>query len=214
MNKTTASQSGRGRRGALMVVILLLLGSGLVRIWGDTGRAIAREIQPLVDSARSMPANEPKAAGAEGLDELLAMLRERDAALTAREEDLAKRTLELEARIAESDAANAKAKSQIAASLKELEAAEKQLADLLELADRAAEDDVAKLTSVYENMKPKVAAALFEEMAPAFAAGFLGRMRPDAAAAVMAGMSPEKAYGVSVILAGRHADLNSAASSE
>ena len=60
---------------------------------------------------------------------------------------------------------------------------------------------------IHENMKPKDAAALFEEMAPEFAAGFLGRMRPDAAGAVMAGLDPKTAYTISVLLAGRNADV-------
>jgi flagellar motility protein MotE (MotC chaperone) len=44
-------------------------------------------------------------------------------------------------------------------------------------------------------------------MDPKFAAGFLGRMRADSAAAIMAGMAPDAAYLVSVILAGRNADV-------
>ena len=74
-------------------------------------------------------------------------------------------------------------------------------------ADTAAEGDLARLTAVYENMKPKDAAALFEEMDPDFAAGFLGRMRADSAAGIMAGLSPPVAYSVSVLLAGRNANV-------
>ena len=74
----------------------------------------------------------------------------------------------------------------------------------LALADGATEADVARLTTVYEQMKPKESAALFEEMDPTFAAGFLARMRPEAAAGIMAGLSPEAAYTISVVLAGRN----------
>ena len=77
--------------------------------------------------------------------------------------------------------------------------------DLLAVAEKAAEGDLSRLTSVYEAMKPKDAAALFEAMEPEFAAGFLGRMRPDAAAGIMTGLSPETAYMISVVLAGRNA---------
>ena len=87
-----------------------------------------------------------------------------------------------------------------------LEQIESDLRKTLALADGAAENDLARLTSVYENMKPKDAAALFETMEPDFAAGFLGRMRPDAAASVMTGLSPGAAYSISVILAGRNAN--------
>ena len=56
-------------------------------------------------------------------------------------------------------------------------------------------------------MKPKDAAALFEEMSPEFAAGFLGLMRADAAALIMTGLEPTTAYSISVILAGRNANV-------
>ncbi len=69
------------------------------------------------------------------------------------------------------------------------------------------EKDIQNLTAVYQAMKPKDAAALFETMSPDFAAGFLGRMPPDSAAAILSGMSAEAAYGVSVIVAGRNADV-------
>lgn len=87
-----------------------------------------------------------------------------------------------------------------------LEAAEASLRETVALSDKAAEVDLARLTSVYEAMKPREAAALFDEMDENFAAGFLGRMRPDSAAAVLAGMVPAKAYAVSAILAGRNAN--------
>ena len=77
----------------------------------------------------------------------------------------------------------------------------------LSLADEASEKDILRLTSVYENMKPKDAAILFEQMEPNFAAGFLGRMRPDIAAEILSGLSPEVAYSISVILAGRNANV-------
>ena len=83
--------------------------------------------------------------------------------------------------------------------------AEAALRETLSLADGAVEKDIARLTVVYETMKPKEAAALFEEMAPEFAAGFLARMRPEAAAQIMTGLSAEVAYTISVLMAGRNA---------
>jgi hypothetical protein len=83
--------------------------------------------------------------------------------------------------------------------------AEERLRGLMTLAEDSAEGDLAQLTSVYENMKPKEAALLFERMSPDFAAGFLGRMRPEAAAAIMSGLPPELGYSISVLLAGRNA---------
>ncbi|NHX27768.1 hypothetical protein HA397_27890, partial [Escherichia coli] len=84
-------------------------------------------------------------------------------------------------------------------------AAEDSLRATLTLAETAAESDLARLTAVYENMKPKDAAGLFEQMSPDFAAGFMGMMRPDAAAQIMAALDPATAYSISVVLAGRNA---------
>ena len=88
-----------------------------------------------------------------------------------------------------------------------LAAAEEKLNETLARADGASEADLTRLTDVYQSMKPKDAAALFATMAPEFAAGFLGRMRPEASAAILSGMSPENAYTISVILAGRNANV-------
>ena len=99
------------------------------------------------------------------------------------------------------------AETEIDRKMAALEEAEANLRATLALANGAAEEDLARLTDVYANMKPKQAAALFEEMDPNFAAGFLGRMRPDAAAAILAGLTPRAAYTISVVLAGRNADV-------
>ena len=82
---------------------------------------------------------------------------------------------------------------------------EAKLASTIAMADGAAEADLARLTSVYESMKPKDAAALFEQMAPPLAAGFLGRMKPGAAAGILGGMTAQRAYAVTALLAGRNA---------
>jgi len=123
-------------------------------------------------------------------------------ALQAREAQIKDREAKLNIR----SKALAVADEEITKRLAVLEQAEVDLRATLALADDAAENDLARLTSVYENMKPKDAAALFETMEPDFAAGFLGRMRPDAAASVMAGLTPEAAYSISVILASRNAN--------
>ena len=93
----------------------------------------------------------------------------------------------------------------IAEDLQRLEQAEAELRATMAAADQAAENDIGRLTAVYENMKPKDASALFQAMEPAFAAGFLGRMRPEAAAKILAGLEPQAAYTISAILAGRNA---------
>ena len=99
------------------------------------------------------------------------------------------------------------ADTEVSRKLVELERAEDQLRSVIAMAETAADDDVTRLTRVYETMKPKNVAALFEEMDPEFAAGFIARMNPDSAAGVMTGLSPHAAYTISVVLAGRNANV-------
>lgn len=88
--------------------------------------------------------------------------------------------------------------------LEEAKNAEEALRKTMALANKSAETDVAQLTSVYEKMKPKTAAAVFEEMNPNFASGFLGRMNSESAAEIMALLKPQTAYAISVVMAGRN----------
>lgn len=186
---------GRGRR-ALMLIAVLLAGSGLLRLTDGTGLAVAREVEAL---AKSSPTTQPASPGCTTEAEIETLLT----TLLAREE----RLKDAEAELAHQQRTVAVAKQEIHDQLARLEAAESALRQTMALADQAAEKDLSRLTSVYENMKPADAAALFEAMAPEFAAGFLGRMRPDAAALVMAGLPSERAYAISVILAGRNAEV-------
>jgi flagellar motility protein MotE (MotC chaperone) len=73
----------------------------------------------------------------------------------------------------------------------------------MNLSDTALEEDLVRLTAIYEGMKSKDAASLFAAMAPDFAAGFLGRMKPGAAAAILSGLPPDAAYALSAHMAGR-----------
>lgn len=176
-------------RGALVILALLFACSGALRMGAGVGVALAGGPDMPVDGAVAPPLScpEPPLALAE--------------ALTKRADQIASQ----EAALADRMAALALAESAVEARIAEMAKVEAQLAQTLSLADGAAEDDLVRLTAVYEAMKPKDAAALFETMAPEFAAGFLGRMRADAAAAVMTGLSPDAAYGISVLLAGRNA---------
>ncbi|WP_343116382.1 MotE family protein [Ostreiculturibacter nitratireducens] len=179
----------RGGRGVLLVIATFLAASGLIHLGGSAGSALAN-----VDAAAA-PAAEPAACEPEG--GALAMLE----ALKAREA----RLVEREAALADRTQALSLAETKIEERIAVLIAAEEELAATMAMAEEASEADVAKLTAVYESMKPKEAAPLFEEMAPDFAAGFLARMRPDAAAAIMAGLEPRTAYTISAVLAGRNA---------
>lgn len=100
--------------------------------------------------------------------------------------------------------------SRMATRLEQLQIARDLLAAETARARDAAEEDVAHLAKMYEELKPKVAGKLFDRMDPVFAAGFLSRMRPEAGAAVIGSMQPERAYAVSVILASRNLGLSTA----
>lgn len=174
-----------GGRGTLMILTVILAASGALRIGAGVGVAMADSSGAR--SAAPMDCPLPPAALA--------------AALVGREADVKKRETALADRLA----ALALADQAINKRLAELQVAEVSLKNTLSIADGAAEKDLARLTAVYEAMRPADAAALFQTMAPQFAAGFLGRMRPEIAAAVLAGMKPDVAYSISVLIAGRNA---------
>ena len=172
-------------RGALLIIALVLASSGALRVGSGVGAAMANSDGAGTSAPMNCPV--PPAAVA--------------AALVGREDFVKQQELQLEERLA----ALALADQAISQRLTELQSAEEALKNTLSIADGAAEKDLAKLTAVYEAMRPADAAALFQTMAPEFAAGFLGRMRPEIAAAVLAGMDPGKAYSISVLIAGRNA---------
>ncbi|MGJ8543984.1 MAG: MotE family protein [Sulfitobacter sp.] len=201
------------RRGAILSISALLLASSALRFAAGMDTALASNTNGMTAQELEIPReNEPdsmevaeailpstgsdKKMSRTDMTSLLDALKARETRASERE-----RQIEMRAK------ALAVADQEIAKRLTALEQAEAALRATLSLANSAAEDDLTKLTAVYENMKPKDASALFEEMDPHFAAGFLGRMRPDSAADIMAGLSPDKAYSVSVILAGRNAKV-------
>ena len=213
--------------GVLAVLALLMVSSAATRLGFGEGlepvrAALAQGVAASGEAIEAALADDPappavsaapaalrvSSEDAEGIEALIAALAERDADLDEREAALARRAAGEERRQGERMAELVAAKEELRATMAEVEAAEGRLDAAIARASGAAEDDIARLTSVYESMKPKEAAALFETMEPAFAAGFLGRMRAEAAAQVMAGMSPERAYAVSAIIAGRNAALD------
>lgn len=187
--------SGRGsaKRGALTVIAGLLLTSAAVRVVGTASPAFAvgsedvPEMEQMVEPAMCGPDDSPVA--------LIQALQDRETRILTREAQFADRMQAL-----------AVAEAEIEQKISELTEAEASLAALLALANSAAEDDLNRLTAVYENMKAADAAALFEEMEPAFSAGFMGRMRPEAAAAIMSNLESQTAHLISVVLAGRNAN--------
>lgn len=184
-------------RGALTFVATIFLVSAILRVFGN-GAAIALELGDEMSKEPAEMVESPP--GTESLaPELIKLL----AATKEREQRVAEREAELEARIQ----ALALIEEAVKNDLARLEQAEEELRATMSQADKAAETDIDQLTAVYENMKPDQASALFAMMEPSFAAGFLGRMRSDSAAAILAGLEPDLAYSISVVLAGRNAEV-------
>ncbi len=183
----------RGSRNGLLALAAMLALSGLLRLGTGTGSALASASE--VPDHETAPQDTASCTTADDIAVVLAALDEREARVTKRE-------TELEARMQ----ALAVAEVQIQRNMTALQEAETRLSSTMAHASTAAEEDLDRLTTVYENMKPKQAAPVFAAMAPEFAAGFLGRMRPDVAAAILAGLEPEAAYAISALLAGRNAD--------
>ncbi|MEP5757946.1 MAG: hypothetical protein ABJ327_01300 [Litoreibacter sp.] len=177
---------------ALRLVVLMLVASGLMRL-GTVGVAIARD-------TNSEDIVQEEFHGDCGPDEdvagLYELISERTKQLDDQELALLMRQKDLEA-----------AEILIQRNLVQLEASEAQLAATIDSVDGASEDDLSQLTSVYVAMKPQTAAALFDQMTPKFAAGFLGRMPPKSAGEIMSNLPPEAAYAISVVLAGRNANV-------
>lgn len=196
------SKTKRNRRSGLsvsLIIALLFVASGVVRLFGGTGAAIAREVAALApEPVHGGSTAEAKAIcpDAPELERILEALKTREAAVAEREARVERKTQDLN-----------EASAQLGEQMHALKRAESDLAQTIAAAETAAETDIAQLTSVYENMKPKEAAAVFQEMAPEFAAGFLSRMRSDAAARILAGLDPASAYSISVILASRNVDV-------
>ncbi|SEL04995.1 MotE family protein [Pacificibacter marinus] len=190
----------RSGRGALLILAIVFLMSAGARLISGTGAAIAREISQLAPSPDNITPNnqgelcEPDSV----MTTLLESLRKREDIIVEQEMMMAQKMKKLDL-----------ARTEFMQNLASLQQAEKHLAATMAASSTAAQDDLNKLTAVYESMKPKDAAALFEQMSPDFAAGFLGLMRPDVAASVLAGLKPETAYTISVILAGRNANAPS-----
>lgn len=185
----------RPKNGVLVILIGMFLTSAVFRFASGPAPAMAEAAShaDLVEIA------EPVMSTGECLDEasaqaLLGALSERENRLTERENALTDRAQALSV-----------AETMVSQRLEELRTAQASLSETLAIAQTAAEADLGTLTSVYENMKPRDAAALFAQMPADFAAGFLGRMRPEPAAAIMAGLEPETAFAISVALAGRNA---------
>lgn len=179
-------------RSALWIVALMLFASAIIRFGAGPAIAIANDLNAPTEAATVEDRRDLAA-------DLAALLEE----VQAREKALSEKEAALDARMQ----VLGLVEEEVNKDILRLEEAEAELRSTLATADKAAETDIERLTAVYENMKTEQAAALFQRMEPSFAAGFLGRMRSDAAAAILAGLEPDLAYSISVVLAGRNANV-------
>jgi flagellar motility protein MotE (MotC chaperone) len=128
---------------------------------------------------------------------LLEAIRQRSAALDAREAEVAERERMLDV-----------VEKRLLQRTAELKAVKDDLEKRLVVADTAVSADVTRLAKMYESMKPAKAGEIFNAMDPTFAAGFLTQMTSESAALILANMQTDKAYATSVIIAGRNAQVN------
>lgn len=125
----------------------------------------------------------------ESFKERRLLIEEKEAAIQDRE-----RTLEaLEKRISERMAA--------------LDESNTRLEEKMTVMRNMAQEDVAHLTRMYQNMKPKQAGEIFNKMDTVFAAGFLRLMDSNQAGLIMASMDTDKAYAISIVIASQNAEF-------
>lgn len=185
----------RARGAPAMVLLSGIFALSAVARAFDPASAFAVEIPKLAaaqsEDGAAAPAPYPDNSE---LAALLATLREREAQLDARAESIARK-----ARIVEA------AEMRLRDQMERLEAAEAKLANLLQIADGAADKDIERLVAAFQEMDEKRAGPIFENMDVAFAAGLISRMEGGAAADILGALSPEKAYAVTVRIAGQNA---------
>ena len=184
-------------RGTIILIAGLFIASSVIRVLSGAGAAVAEstkgnEISSPLDANHLEPKQEVFTRA--DIQSLLDAFAAREARIAAKERQLNIRAKALEV-----------SQIEIERRINALENAEDRLSATLAKAKTASEEDLTRLTNVYENMKPKNASALFEAMEPEFAAGFLARIRPDVAAKILSGLDPQIAYSISAILAGQNA---------
>lgn len=172
----------------LVLLAALFVGAGMSRLGLGVAEVIAAEPQTESESEPVSSTDSPDPG------DLLASLRAREERIAQTEANLQERSERLRT-----------AEAELERQIETLIATEARLAATLRLTETAAEDDLHRLTTVFEHMKPVQAAELFSQMDTDFAAGFMARLRPEFAGEVMAGLDPVVAYAISAVLAGRHA---------
>ncbi|MEM7236869.1 MAG: hypothetical protein AAF317_04840 [Pseudomonadota bacterium] len=188
--------TARGR-SAMALIATCFLASALMRAI-DPSSAFAVEMSNLANTTYAKTDGEPapdrELLVKEDLSALLTALKERETQLEQEAARLAERQRIIEA-----------SEVKLRAKIKQLEDAEQRLSETLRIADRAADEDIARLVSAFESMDSKKAAPIVENMDIAFASGLISRMKGKAAADILGGLSAEKAYAISVYMVGQNA---------
>ena len=138
-------------RGTLWIIAAMFMASAAVRLSTGTGQAIAQEMAG--NTAVAEPAElTPDTPYPLEIASLLADLADRQEYLDNRERHLEEFSQSL-----------AVSEQQVRQQLAAMVAAEAKLAATIATSETAAESDLARLTSVYENMKPKQASVFLKK---------------------------------------------------
>lgn len=184
------SGTKRTNSHGLRIIATLIFVSVLLRVL-QIDLTVEAQVEDVLENASESVLGIPFSANA--IDQILIAIKGREALLEAEEERLENRRQTLNQN-----------KADLLEKIDELTAVEQRLAATLSQAESAAEEDLKRLVSVYENMKPTDAAELFNEMTIDFAAGFISMMDAETAAAIMAELEPNLGHSISVIAAGRN----------
>jgi flagellar motility protein MotE (MotC chaperone) len=156
----------------------------------DIAKPAAAEVKALPVCATSVEDLARRAGVSPNEIEVLQQLAKRREALDARERTISDR----EALIAAADA-------KLAARIGQLGDLKKQIEDLLVKADKTGDEDIARLTKVYENMKPKDAAPVMARLSDDVRLPIAAAMKDKSLAAILSAMPEEKAQEITEKLA-------------
>ena len=199
----------------LIVAAVVMLGVRVGDLWQGLAQAATAEAQEPAATTEADPetpgdvalaaagaAAEPSSAGGLPVDPFSLTDSEIEILqkLSARREELERRSLELEQREVLLTAAEAKIEERI----QELKTLQANIEGMIEQRDEKQEAQLRSLVKIYESMKPKEAARIFEELDMAVLLEVIDRMKERKSAPILAKMNPDKAKEVTVELADRH----------
>lgn len=147
---------------------------------------------PAAAPAPAAPLTDPNEGRTPTELDVLEKLRDRHAALDARERDVERREETLRA-----------AESQIDRKIAEMKTLQSTIEGLLRQYNDQEDSKMRSLVKIYENMKPKDAAKIFEQLDMSILLEVLERMKEQKVAPILAEMDPMKAKSVTAEMAQR-----------